>query len=135
MHILIVDDDEDILETTAELLRMGGFDTTTVRHAGKILPALEAVRPDLLLQDCHMPGLDLVRLIHTVRADPELHALPILLFTASVQAEEFWHVIGANGLLRKPFQAGSLRMAIDALLASARSAIRAAVPPTATTAA
>ena len=123
MRVVIVDDDEDILETTAELIRMGGLDADTIQRVGDILPRLEADPPDLLLQDAHMPGLDLGRLIGTIRAHPRLAKLPILLFTASVQAEDFWKPLGADGLVRKPFNAKALRAAIDGLLGTVRKPV------------
>jgi CheY-like chemotaxis protein len=116
-RILVVDDDADIREMTAELLRLRGYEVDTLREANEIFRFVKRTPPDVLLQDCHMPGLDLGRLIQTIRGDPACHSLPIVLFTASIEAEGFWRHIGANGFLRKPFDADDLeseiRQAID----------------------
>ena len=115
-RILLVDDNVDILETTADLLRLQGHDVYTSSSAEGVLDTLRHHPPDLLLQDCQMPGLDVGGLIHSIRAESSLRALPVLLFTASIEADAFWQSLGADGLVRKPFEAESLRHEIQATL-------------------
>jgi CheY-like chemotaxis protein len=116
-RILVVDDNEDILDSTASLLQLRGHTVETLLRAGEVLDALRRDPPDLLLQDCHMPGLDLPALIRSIRAQPGLRDLSILLFTASTDAGELWSAVGANGLVWKPFEAAELQRAIDKCLA------------------
>jgi CheY-like chemotaxis protein len=119
--VLVVDDNEDILESTASLLELRGYEVATLSNAGKVLASLAERPPDILLQDCHMPGLDLAALIRAIRAQPRLHALPILLFTASTDAAESWSAVGANGLVWKPFEAPELQRAIERCLVEGRA--------------
>lgn len=114
--ILVVDDDEDIRETTGELLRLRGYEAVTVGRVDDVLRTMRATPPDLLLQDCHMPGLDLAALIGSMRSQPALRSVPVLLFTASIEAEGFWRAVGADGMIRKPFDADELESAIGRFL-------------------
>ena len=107
-RILVVEDEPDIMETTAELLRLHGFEVDTVAEIRGVVALLASNPPDLLLQDCHMPALDLARHIKAIRAAPGLQRLPIILFTASIEAAGFWKNVGADGLVRKPFDISSL---------------------------
>ena len=109
VRILIVDDNDDIREATAELLRLAGYEVVSTGRVDDVLPHLDLYVPDLLLQDCHMAGLDLARLIASIRRRPRFQKLPILLFTASIDSDEFWPSVGADGLLRKPFEMSELR--------------------------
>ncbi|MFO1535751.1 MAG: response regulator [Thermoplasmatota archaeon] len=123
-RILVVDDNEDILESTASLLQLRGHAVETLLRAGEVLDALRRDPPDILLQDCHMPGLDLPALLRSIRAQPRLRSLPILLFTASTDAAELWRTLGADGLIWKPFEAAELQRAIDKCLASRHAAVQ-----------
>lgn len=120
-RILIVDDDDDIRETTGELLRLRGYEVTTVGRVEDVRKSLRETPPDLVLLDCHMPGLDLASLIQSIRAQPPLRLLPVLLFTASIEAEGFWRAVGADGMIRKPFEAKELEAAIHRFLSKLRS--------------
>lgn len=102
--ILVVDDEASILRSTQLLLLDMGFEVVTCGDQSQILDTLKRERPDLLLQDVRMPGLDLDRMVASIRAEPALRSLPILLFSASMDLDEIQHRIGAVGILEKPFK-------------------------------
>ena len=103
MRILIADDDPDLAEVVAQLLAAAGFDTTTATTAADILDRARAMRPDVLLQDVRMPGLDLPRHIAAVRAEPGLRSLKVVLCSASMELEELADRVEADGILEKPY--------------------------------
>lgn len=102
--ILVVDDEASILRSTQLLLMDMGFEVVTCADQAQVLESIRRERPDLLLQDVRMPGLDLERLVGAIRADPEIAKLPILLFSASMDLDEIQDRVGAAGILEKPFK-------------------------------
>jgi CheY-like chemotaxis protein len=114
--IVLVDDDRDILDTTSELLRISGYDVTVVQDATQVLPVLRRERPQLLLQDCSMPGLDLDALVAKIHNDVDLRQLRIFLFTGSVNAGPTAERVHVEGFVEKPFDFEQLRRRIDRAL-------------------
>lgn len=119
-RVLIVDDEPAILRSTALMLRELGYEVATCAEAGGIRDAIETHLPDVLLQDIRMPGLDLERVVGEIRRSPRWAGLPIVLFTASMEADEVGRRVGAHVVLDKPFRPAQLVAAIEgALKASA----------------
>lgn len=114
--VLVVDDEAPILRSTAELLQLLGYQAVCCQEAPRIREAIERERPDLVLQDVRMPGLDLERLIGEVRQDARFASLPIVIFTANMDAEETAQRVGASAFLDKPFRPHDLQRVIKSLL-------------------
>ena len=114
--ILVVDDEPSILRSTQLLLTDMGYEVVTCADQAKIMPTLRKERPDLLLQDVRMPGLDLDRLVTSIRADKDL-AIPIILFSASMDLDEIQQRVGAAGVLEKPFKPAEIVDAIHIAMA------------------
>jgi DNA-binding NtrC family response regulator len=115
-RILIVDDEPEMVESTARLLALTGNRCTTATAAEAALGLLESERPDVLLSDLKMPGidgLDLMRRAH--RIDPDL---PVIVITAFASIESAVAAVkeGAFDYLSKPFSAEQLRVAVDRAL-------------------
>ncbi|HEV2861944.1 MAG TPA: ATP-binding protein [Pyrinomonadaceae bacterium] len=68
VRVLLVDDDDDTLEMLQALLRRAGAEVTAVTSAGAALGALERVRPDVMVADIGMPGVDGYELVRRVRS-------------------------------------------------------------------
>jgi CheY-like chemotaxis protein len=121
-RVLVVDDEPDVLDSTAQVLAANGFEVETVGQAAQILPALRRFRPALLLQDINMPDFDVDRLVPQIRADPQLRGLRILLFSASESIEESAQRVGADGYVQKPFDARRIRQVLERALAGPATA-------------
>jgi CheY-like chemotaxis protein len=81
-RILVVDDNNEAADITAELLGMYGYQTT-VAYAGR--PGLEAARtfaPDVILLDLGMPGMDGYQVAGALRALPDFDHVTLIAFTA-----------------------------------------------------
>lgn len=116
--ILVVDDELSILRSTQLLLMDMGFQVVTCADQAQVLDTLRKERPDLLLQDVRMPGLDLDKLVGSIRSDPVLKGLPILLFSASMDLDEIQQRVGASGVLEKPFKPTEIVEAIQVAMAA-----------------
>lgn len=108
-RILVADDEEDILESTKLLLETMGYDVEAVAHGDGIFDRAQETTPDLILQDFHMPGVEVGALIRRLRDEPATARTPVILFTATLEEEYLWRVVGADGLLRKPFETDQIR--------------------------
>jgi DNA-binding NtrC family response regulator len=115
-RVLIVDDEPEMVESTARLLTLAGHRCTTTTVAEEALASLESQGPDVLLTDLKMPGmegLELLRRAH--RIDPDL---PVIVITAFASIESAVGAVkeGAFDYLPKPFSAEQLRVAVDRAL-------------------
>jgi CheY-like chemotaxis protein len=68
IHVLVVDDNPDVRELIAAVLERAQAEVATAASADEALEAVKSERPDVLLCDLHMPGIDGFELIHRVRA-------------------------------------------------------------------
>jgi two-component system response regulator HydG len=102
--VLVVDDETSILESVRILLRTEGF-TAHVAQGGRAgLEKLEEVRPDIVVSDVRMPGVDGLQLLAAARAqDP---TLPVVLMTAQATLQSAIQAVndGAFYYLQKPFR-------------------------------
>ena len=76
-------------------------------------------RPDLILLDLLMPGLDGTAVFRALRDEPETAGIPVIFLTAAAMAHEIERLekLGAKGVIRKPFDPLSLGSRIAAILA------------------
>ena len=58
IRILVTDDHSDVVETQAEVLRMNGYETHVCFHGNEVMEMVERIRPEALLLDLRMPGMD-----------------------------------------------------------------------------
>jgi two-component system OmpR family response regulator len=120
--ILVVDDDPDIRQLVAELLRLTGFEPATAGSGVEALTYLQRPGeelPALVLLDVQMPELDGWDTLRRIRADPTLGDLPVVLCTVKsgpVDLALGW-ALGCDGYIVKPFAIGDLVAEVDAVLA------------------
>ncbi|MGA8152217.1 MAG: response regulator [Terriglobales bacterium] len=86
--ILLVDDDPKALELMEETLRSAGYETQSVRSGTRALEVLSNKLVGAILLDLLMPGMDGFEVIHHVRNEPTLIAMPIIVTTAKTLTEE-----------------------------------------------
>ena len=104
LEILLVDDDLEVLTGLARGLRAAGHSVAVARDGLAALEQLRATRPDLILADVMMPGLNGYQLCRKLRAQPDTAAVPVFLMSGKVDpADELWaREVGARALLAKP---------------------------------
>jgi DNA-binding NtrC family response regulator len=112
-RVLVVDDEPDMVENYSRILRRAGYQCLTATDPHRALALVDSEKPDLLLSDLKMPGMDgmaLLRRAHEV--DP---ALPVILVTAFASIESAVAAIkdGAFDYLPKNFSVDQLRVAVE----------------------
>ena len=129
-RILVIDDDPSVLELASLYLTRAGYIVEECPGSIQPLSAISANRPDLILTDIFMPGLDGYGLLSALRAQPGTDNIPIILMTARADHEGFRRgmKLGADDYLTKPLNRDELVEAVAARLARARAADAAAVP-------
>jgi CheY-like chemotaxis protein len=108
-RILLVDDDRDVVKSTAQLLQAFGYRVTVCVDADRVVEMMRSQRPDVVLHDVRMPGLDLRAQVRAIRDDLDIARVPIVLFTAVLSAKELAQEVGADDAIQKPFDSKTLR--------------------------
>jgi len=80
--VLLVDDSEEVLEVHGEMLRDGGNRVAFARDGQEAVAQALALRPDVILMDLQMPGLDGWEATRQIRADLRTHHIPIIALTS-----------------------------------------------------
>ena len=117
--ILLVDDEDDIREVAQMSLEMtAGWDVVTAASGAEALRVAAAERPDAILLDVMMPGMDGPDTARALRASAETEAIPIILLTAKVQAADRrrFDDLGVAGVLSKPFDPMELAAQVSGVL-------------------
>ncbi len=107
-NILVVEDEEDIRTLTNIALSLDGFETTLAESGEDALSHLQAKRPDVILLDVMMKGMDG---LETFREMKKIHDnLLVIFLTARVKREEIdnYLALGAAGVIAKPFNVTEL---------------------------
>jgi len=117
-RILAVDDNEDALFALEKLLKEQGFDVLTAADGRQALQSIKDNRPDIVLLDVVMPGLDGYEVTRRVKADPELRYVTIVLLTSKDELDDviFGLEQGADDYIKKPFKKEELLARINAVL-------------------
>jgi len=115
-RVLVVDDEPDMLENFTRILRRAGYRCLTASDGERGLALLESERPDLLVTDLKMPGIDGMELLRQARElDP---ALPVIVITAFATIESAVAAIkeGAFDYLPKNFSIEQLHVTVERAL-------------------
>ena len=109
-RVLVADDNADMREYLARLLRTAGYQVTTVTDGQAALDTARAEAPDLVISDVMMPRLDGLGLVPALRADARTAAVPVLLLSARAGQEASIEGLraGADDYMVKPFSAAEL---------------------------
>jgi CheY-like chemotaxis protein len=116
-RILVVDDEPGVTRNLKLNLESGGgYDVFAENHATNALTAARIFRPDLILLDVMMPGIDGGDVAARLRSDPLLRDTPIIFLTALVSNEEtdgHEMLSGAETFLAKPVDIGELKKTVE----------------------
>jgi CheY-like chemotaxis protein len=115
--IMIVEDNHDGREGMEILLRMEGFEVVGVADGRQALTVAESARPDLIITDIVMPGLDGIDLIKLLRRIPDFNRMPIVVLTAHGKSKaEDAIKVGATHTMIKPVDVKEFLKVINGLL-------------------
>ncbi len=115
-HVLVVEDDPGIRSLLHDILRESGYTVSLAETGDAALEQMRQQRPDLVLLDLMLPGMNGWTFLRTRERDRELATVPVLVISASgpsgtAHAQE----LGAPVFLDKPFDIGELLAAVDRL--------------------
>ena len=122
-RLLVVDDDADIVELLAASLRFSGFEVTTARNGHDALALASSSRPDLIVLDVMMPGLDGLSVVRRLREGGS--RVPVVLLTAKDATEDrvAGLTIGGDDYITKPFSLEEVVARIRAVLRRSGGAV------------
>ncbi len=119
--VMIVDDSVTVRKVTSCLMERQGWEVSTARDGVDAVNQLQDTMPDVVLLDIEMRRMDGFEVLRTVRRDPRLAELPIIMITSRTGEKHQQQALelGVNRFLGKPFQEANLLQTIDEVLASA----------------
>ena len=114
--LLLVDDDPDLLRLLAIRLKANGYAVTAVDSGRRALASIAASRPDLVLSDLRMEGMDGMALFHEIQAS--FPGLPVIILTAHGSIPDAVAAVkkGVFGYLTKPYDPEELLSAVRQVL-------------------
>ena len=116
--ILIVEDNEHNQKLAGDVLRFKGFRVLVAETAEIGVPMALKEKPDLVLMDIHLPGMNGIEALAKLRADPETKTIPVFAFTASVMPQDRREITSAgfDGFLSKPINLKEFLETINAAM-------------------
>jgi len=102
-HILIVDDEPEILELTRNLLLKHSFEVSTAMNGLAAFVEIQKHRPQLILLDVLMPEMDGYTFYKKLKDDPLTCDIPVLIVTGRGQMADAFEVLGVDGFIPKPY--------------------------------
>ncbi|MCU1673394.1 MAG: Response regulator receiver [Frankiales bacterium] len=121
VKILVIDDDAAVRRLVEDVLSLEGFEVHTAEDGFAGLRAIDAVRPDCVVLDVMMPGLDGHAVLQRIRSGKGRH-LPVVMLTAAADDDQAWRAWteGVDYFLAKPFAPDELLRYLEYLFASER---------------
>jgi excisionase family DNA binding protein len=114
-RVLVIDDDETLLEVVREFLTSSGYEVETARHGFLAGYLAGHRRPDVILLDIMMPGLDGYEVLSLMRKRPEARSIPVIACTSLKGPEVEARVRGAGfrAYVRKPIDFRALLQLLE----------------------
>jgi signal transduction histidine kinase len=119
--ILVIEDNVALQQSVLEILTLEGFQAVGAENGFEGLRLAREIRPDLIICDIMMPGLDGFGVLEELRQDPKMAMIPFVFLTARADRAAMRHgmELGAYDYLTKPFSAQEMFAAIRAQLEKA----------------
>ncbi|HEY8026849.1 MAG TPA: response regulator, partial [Burkholderiaceae bacterium] len=120
IEILIVEDSPALAEKLRHLIQSKGYRVRVAMNGNMALEFLAESKPNLVLSDIVMPGIDGYELCHKIKSDGRWCDIPVILITSLNDPKGIVHGLecGADNFIRKPYEDKQLLARIDFLLMS-----------------
>jgi CheY-like chemotaxis protein len=118
--ILVVDDNATNLRLASEVLELDGFEVLRAVDAEQALTSVSTRRPDLVLMDIALPGMDGLDLTRVLKGDPAFASLPIVALSAFAMKGDEQRALaaGCDGYITKPIDTRVFGSQVRAFLAA-----------------
>jgi CheY-like chemotaxis protein len=113
--ILVIDDNNDIRENTAEILELAGYKTFTAENGRRGVELAVKEKPSVIVCDIMMPELDGYGVLHLLRKNADTQNIPFIFLTAKTERSDFRKgmEMGADDYITKPFDDIELLNAVE----------------------
>jgi CheY-like chemotaxis protein len=113
--ILVIDDNKDIRDNTAEILELAGYKVSTAENGKRGVDMAIKEKPSVIVCDIMMPELDGYGVLHLLRKNTETQNIPFIFLTAKTERSDLRKgmEMGADDYITKPFEDIELLNAIE----------------------
>lgn len=111
--VLVVDDEEKLKLNVKIFLEMNGFEVVTASDGAEGIAKIESEKPQVVVTDVMMPGMDGYTMLKEIRGKYSPQALPIIMLTAKESISDLYELEGANEFIPKPFELNTLVATIN----------------------
>ena len=117
-RILVVEDEESLLKLESILFTSKGYQVTGARDGNEALRSIAQERPDLVVLDVMLPGLDGFDVCRAIKDDPATNCIPVVMLTAKKSSRDLERgkEAGADAYITKPFKSVKVIEVIEALI-------------------
>ena len=105
--ILIIDDDKATATLLRTLFEIEGLEGAVCSRADEVIADVRREKPDVLLMDVHLAGVDSLNILRQIKADPAMRAIPVVMVSGMDRSREFL-AAGAAAYVIKPFKPAEL---------------------------
>ncbi len=116
--ILVIEDNEDIRENVTEILTLSDYNVISAPNGKVGIESAQKNKPDLIICDIMMPGVDGYGVLHVLHKDPQTQNIPFVFLTSKSERSDFRAAMemGADDYITKPFAGNELLNAIESRL-------------------
>jgi DNA-binding response OmpR family regulator len=120
--VLVIDDDPVILKLLKVNFEIEGFEVLSALDGREGLAQAKGQRPNVVISDIMMPGLDGLQVLSALKDDPDTEDLPVILLSARAQVADVQRgmELGADDYVTKPFDPLELIDRVNAIVAGSR---------------
>ena len=113
-RVLIVDDTPATVDLVTFVLHAAGFAVQSATDVDSLMPQLPLFKPDLILMDIQMPGIDGLEMTRRLKAEPATRHIPVVAFTACAMSgdEAKMRAAGCDGYIAKPFDVATFAQTV-----------------------
>lgn len=108
IHVLVIDDNEDILGMLQAMLQHKGYKASILDKTYELIQTIKNLQPDLILMDKLLSGSDGCEFCKQLKVDPALAGIPVIMISAHPQAKVECLAAGADFFIEKPFEMSHL---------------------------
>lgn len=120
VRIIYVEDDDLMADVVKSLLTDVGYLIGVVAHGTLAYETIAFKKPDLVILDRSLPGMQGIEILQRLRATPDTYLIPVLMITATGGQDKIDEGLdaGADGYLVKPFEPSALVLKVESILAN-----------------
>jgi CheY-like chemotaxis protein len=116
-RVMVVDDEKGVVELLTFMLQKAGHEVTPAFDGQSCLNLIKSQKPDLIVLDIMMPGVDGYTVFTKLEADDELRGIPVVILTARHEMRDVFALSAKQpAYVEKPFDPASLVKQVDKIL-------------------